>query len=138
MNEQILEDLKVVTGKPTFGAEEIPLNDPTGWNINLLNDTVTPFEVVVEALISVLGLSQSEAFKRMMAAHKGGWITVATYSSQDIAETKAQRLESHSRNNANYDHYRILPGVPKFPNGPGQFTGIWPVSFEIMKAGRDE
>ena len=130
-----LMELEVLDAKPKTGAKEIPLNKPGGWNINLLNDKVTPYEVAVEALRSVLGLSEGEAFKRMMAAHKGGWITVATFASQDVAETKAMRLENHCRNNSNYDHYRTMPGVPKYPNGPGQFKGPWPTSFEVMKAG---
>lgn len=136
--KEILEDIDTIE-KPSVAnktsTQEIPLNKPGGFNVVLLNDNVTPFEVVVEALQAVLGLPASVATKRMMQAHHGGWIVVATFASADVAETKANRLTQHCQNNKNYDHYRTMPGIPKYPRGPGQYQGPWPTTFDVMEAG---
>lgn len=120
---------------PVKQPKEIELDKPGGFNVVLLNDNITPYEVVLEALQSVLGLSQQGAYKRMMRAHRGGWHVVATYASGDIAETMAERLTNHCRNNTNYDHYRTMRGIPRSPRGPGGHQGPWPTAFEVMEAG---
>jgi len=132
---KLLNELEVLDRPPVKQPQEIELDKPGGFNVVLLNDNVTPFEVVLEALRSVLGLSEQGAFKRMMRAHRGGWHVVATYASSDVAETMAERLMSHCRDNTNYDHYRNMPGIPRAPNGPGGFKGSWPTTFEVMEAG---
>jgi ATP-dependent Clp protease adapter protein ClpS len=116
-----------VVGKAKSAEKEIELNKPGGFNIMILNNPVTPFEVVVEALMSVLGLSEAEAHKRMMRAHKGGWACVATYGSKDVAETKANAIERAAANNKGYDRYR------KFV----KYNGPWPLDVEVMEAGGD-
>lgn len=111
-------------GKAKATEKEIELNKPGGFNIMILNNPVTPFEVVVEALMSVLGLSESQAYKRMMRAHKGGWSCVATFGSKDIAETKATAIERAAAKNTNYDHYRQFT----------KFKDPWPLDVEVMEA----
>lgn len=130
-----LQEAEVLDRPPVKQPQEIELDKPGGFNVVLLNDKVTPYEVVVEALMSVLGLSHQGAMKRMMRAHRGGWYVVATYASSDVAETMADRLTMHCRSNKNYDRYRSMPGVPRYPNGPGGYQGPWPTTFEVMEAG---
>jgi len=117
-------DVADKTGTATT-AKEVPLNDPTGWNVMILNNPVTPAEVVVEAIVAAVKISPGEAYKRMMKAHKNGWVAVAAYGSKDVAESVATKIEQHARNNKSYDHYR--PFV--------KHTGPWPLDTEVMKAG---
>jgi ATP-dependent Clp protease adapter protein ClpS len=129
-----IRENEVLDRPPVTIPKEIELDKPGGFNVMLLNDPVTPAEVVVEALMSVLGLSQQGAIKRMMRAHRGGWHVVATYASADIAESVANKLTNHCHHNTNYDHYRTNPNVPKYPRGPGGYQGDWPTQFEVMEA----
>ena len=119
-------DVVIDKDNKTRGVEkELPLNDPSGWNVMIMNNNVTPAEVVVEAIMAAVKISQGEAMKRMMAAHQNGWVAVAAYGSKDMADTVASKIESHAHNNKSYDHYR-------------QFTkhvGPWPLDTEVMKAG---
>jgi ATP-dependent Clp protease adapter protein ClpS len=133
--KEFISELEVVDRPPAKSTKEIPMNKPGGFNVVLLNDKITPGEVVIDAVMSVLGLSSAEATRRVMKAHKGGWHVVATYASADVAETKAELLMAHCRGNKNYDHYRTMPGIPKYPNGPGGFHGPWPTTFDVMEAG---
>lgn len=130
-----LQENDVIDRPPVQSQQEIELNKPGGFNIVALNDPVTPVEVVVEAIMSVIGLSAQQAFERVMTAHRGGWSVVATYASGDVAETKANQLNQHAKNNSNYDHYRTMPGIPRSPRGPGGHQGPWPITFEVMEAG---
>jgi len=132
-NETIEKDPDLKKGTPPE-EKEIELDKPGGFNICVLNDPVTPAEVVVEALMFVLGLSQAAAMRRMMRAHKNGWHVVATYASKDIAETKAAQIMAHARSNTNYDHYRTHPMIP--PTHPiKRHNGPWPLTAEVMEAG---
>jgi ATP-dependent Clp protease adapter protein ClpS len=133
--KEFISELEVVDRPPVRGVKEIPLNKPGGFNVVVLNDLVTPGEVVIEAMMSVLGLPRAEAMRRVMKAHKGGWAVCATYASADVAETKAELLMAHCRRNTNWDEYRTAPGIPRYPNGPGGFKGPWPTTFEVMEAG---
>lgn len=105
--------------------KEVPLNEPGGFTVVILNDPVTPAEVVVEAIMHATGLPQNEAFKRMMNAHQNGWVPIASYSSKDIADTVASKIETHAYNNKNYDHYKQYT----------KHNGPWPLTAEVMQAG---
>jgi len=50
---------------------ELPLQEPGGFTVVLLNDHVTPAEVVIEAVMAATGFSESKAVERVMAAHTG-------------------------------------------------------------------
>jgi len=116
-----IETIDVVKN-PTVASTEIPLNKPGGFTVVILNDNVTPAEVVVEAIMYATGFSEAEAWKRMTAAHKGGWTPIAAYSSYDIAESVADKIMRHAQQNSNYDHYRRI----------SRFNGPWPLTAEVM------
>lgn len=104
--------------------EKFPLKVPGGATVMILNDPITPAEVVVEAIVYGTGMPASLAMKRMMQAHLGGWAPIASYASKDIAESVAAKIENHARNNTKYDHYRKY--VKHF--------GPWPLAVEVMDA----
>jgi ATP-dependent Clp protease adapter protein ClpS len=110
---------------PKAVVKEIPLNEPGGFNVMILNNEVTPFQVVIEALVSAVGLSGGEAAKRMMAAHTNGWVAVAAYGSKDIAESVASNIERHAMSNQNYDNLRRYV----------KHNGPWPLDTEVMVSG---
>jgi ATP-dependent Clp protease adapter protein ClpS len=120
--------------KAPVQPKEIELDKPGGFNVCVLNDQITPAEVVVEALMAAVGLSREAAMRRMMRAHRNGWHVVATYASADVAETIADRIMAHARGNTNYDHYRTHPAIPA--NHPiKRHHGPWPLTAEVMEAG---
>jgi ATP-dependent Clp protease adapter protein ClpS len=122
--DEIRPEVTVIDRPPVKQREEVPLHVPGGATVMILNDDVTPAEVVVEAIMYGTGLSAAEAQRRMEQSHQGGWAAVASYASRDLAETVASKIENHARNNTNYDHYR--PHIP--------FNGPWPLAAEVMDA----
>jgi len=114
----------VIDKPPVIQKKEVPLHVPGGSTVVILNDPVTPAEVVVEAVVHGTGLSPEEAFRRVNQAHQGGWAAVASYGNRDIAETVADRIMSHARNNTSYDHYRQFV----------KHQGPWPLTAEVMDA----
>lgn len=109
---------------PVVKSKDAPAEVPGGATVMIMNDPVTPAEVVVEAIMYGTGLSKAAAMKRMMHAHRNGWVPIASYANKDIAESVASKIENHASNNKNYDHYR--PYVKH--NGP------WPLAVEVMDA----
>lgn len=63
---------------------------PKLYKVILLNDDYTPREFVVVVLKGEFGMSEEQAHRVMMTAHKRGACVVAVYA-KDIAETKATR-----------------------------------------------
>lgn len=124
LDEIIDEAGEVIDRPPVKQREEVPLHVPGGATVMILNDDVTPAEVVVAAVIYGTGLSAGAAIRRMEQAHQGGWAAIASYANRDVAETVASKIENHARNNTNYDHYR------RFVN----FHGPWPLAAEVMDA----
>ena len=112
----------VIDRPPVKQNKEVPLHVPGGATVMILNDPVTPAEVVIEAIVYGTGLSSAEAFKRMMQAHQGGWAAIAAYGSRDLAETVASKIENHARSNTKYDHYRKIV----------KHSGPWPLAVEVM------
>jgi ATP-dependent Clp protease adapter protein ClpS len=119
-----IAEAETLDRKPSHANKEVPLHVPGGATVVVLNDPVTPFEVVIEAIVHGTHLSVAEASKRMMAAHKNGWAAVASYPSRDIAETVASKIEEHAAHNPNYDAYK-----PQSPH-----KGPWPLTCEVMDA----
>lgn len=126
LNELEVKDPAVVK-PPARQTEEIPLNQPGGFNVIILNDPVTPAEVVVDAVSTAVGISREQAWSRMDSAHRTGWAVVATYAQSDVAETVAERIMQHARANTKYDHYR--PYIP-----PRGYFDAWPLTAEVMEA----
>ena len=61
---------------------------PRLHKVILLNDDYTPREFVVTVLKAVFRMSEDEAYRVMMTAHRRGACVVAVYT-RDVAETKA-------------------------------------------------
>jgi ATP-dependent Clp protease adaptor protein ClpS len=63
---------------------------PRLHKVILLNDDYTPREFVVTVLKAEFRMSESQAHRVMITAHKRGACVVAVYT-KDVAETKATR-----------------------------------------------
>jgi ATP-dependent Clp protease adaptor protein ClpS len=61
---------------------------PRLHKVILLNDDYTPREFVVTVLKGVFRMSEDQAYKVMLTAHRRGVCVVAVYT-KDVAETKA-------------------------------------------------
>ncbi len=61
---------------------------PRLHKVILLNDDYTPREFVVTVLKAVFRMSEEQAYRVMMTAHRRGVCVVAVYA-KDVAETKA-------------------------------------------------
>ena len=66
------------------------LERPKLHKVILVNDDFTPREFVVRVLKAEFGMSEDQAYKVMITAHRRGVCVVAVYA-KDIAETKATR-----------------------------------------------
>jgi ATP-dependent Clp protease adaptor protein ClpS len=62
----------------------------------LVNDDYTPREFVVKVLRAEFRMSDDQAYRVMMTAHRRGVCVVAVYT-RDIAETKATRATEAGR-----------------------------------------
>jgi len=69
---------------------------PRLHKVILLNDDYTPREFVVTVLKAEFGMSEDQAYRVMMTAHRRGACVVAVYA-KDIAETKATRATEAGR-----------------------------------------
>jgi ATP-dependent Clp protease adaptor protein ClpS len=69
---------------------------PKLYKVILVNDDFTPREFVVRVLKAEFRLSEDEAHKVMITAHRRGVCVVAVYA-RDIAETKATRATDAGR-----------------------------------------
>jgi ATP-dependent Clp protease adaptor protein ClpS len=63
---------------------------PRLYKVILLNDDYTPREFVVIVLKAEFGMSEEQAHRVMITAHKRGACVVAVFT-KDVAETKATR-----------------------------------------------
>jgi ATP-dependent Clp protease adaptor protein ClpS len=61
---------------------------PRLHKVILLNDDYTPREFVVVVLKAVFRMTEDQAYRVMMTAHRRGACVVAVYT-RDVAETKA-------------------------------------------------
>ncbi|HKB13939.1 MAG TPA: ATP-dependent Clp protease adaptor ClpS [Vicinamibacterales bacterium] len=75
---------------------EIKQQEPTLYNVVLLNDDYTPMMFVVEVLETLFQKSPAEAYRVMMQVHVDGRGIAGVYS-WEIAETKADRVASVAR-----------------------------------------
>ena len=63
---------------------------PRLHKVILINDDYTPREFVVAVLKAVFAMSEEQAYRVMMTAHKRGACVVAVFT-KDVAETKAKQ-----------------------------------------------
>ena len=69
---------------------------PPLYKVMLLNDDFTPREFVVRVLKAEFRMSEDEAYRVMITAHRKGACVVAVYT-RDVAETKAARATDAGR-----------------------------------------
>lgn len=69
---------------------------PRLHKVILLNDDFTPRTFVVKVLQAVFKMSEDEATRVMLTAHRKGACVVAVYP-RDVAETKATEATDHGR-----------------------------------------
>ena len=69
---------------------------PRLHKVILVNDDFTPREFVVVVLKAEFRMSEDQAYRVMMTAHRRGVCVVAVYA-RDIAETKAARATEAGR-----------------------------------------
>ena len=69
---------------------------PRLHKVILLNDDYTPREFVVAVLKAVFRMSEDQAYRVMMTAHRRGACVVAVYT-KDVAETKAKEATEAGR-----------------------------------------
>jgi ATP-dependent Clp protease adaptor protein ClpS len=69
---------------------------PRLYKVILLNDDYTPRQFVVTVLKGVFRMSEGEAYRVMLTAHKRGACVVAVFT-KDIAETKATQATEEGR-----------------------------------------
>jgi ATP-dependent Clp protease adaptor protein ClpS len=70
---------------------------PRLYKVILLNDDYTPREFVVTVLKAVFRMTEDEAYRVMMTAHRRGACVVAVFA-RDIAESKATEATDLGRN----------------------------------------
>jgi ATP-dependent Clp protease adaptor protein ClpS len=70
---------------------------PALHKVILVNDDYTPREFVVTVLKAEFRMSDDQAYRVMMTAHRRGACVVAVYT-RDVAETKAMRATEAGRN----------------------------------------
>jgi ATP-dependent Clp protease adaptor protein ClpS len=84
-----------ITTKPR-SKTALKVERPRLHKVILINDDYTPREFVVTVLKAEFRMSEDQAYKVMITAHRKGSCVVAVYA-QDIAETKAARATEAGR-----------------------------------------
>jgi len=69
---------------------------PRLYKVILLNDDFTPRDFVVTVLKAVFRMTETQAYRVMLAAHKLGACVVALYT-RDVAESKATEATDAGR-----------------------------------------
>ena len=72
------------------------VQQPRLYKVILLNDDYTPREFVVTVLKAEFRMTEDQAYKVMITAHKLGVCVVAVFT-KDVAETKATRATDAGR-----------------------------------------
>jgi ATP-dependent Clp protease adaptor protein ClpS len=72
---------------------DVKKQEPTLYNVILLNDDYTTMEFVMELLESLFQKSPAEAYRIMMHVHRNGRGLAGVYT-YEVAETKAANVAS--------------------------------------------
>ena len=83
------------TVKPTV-KPELKVDRPRLYKVILLNDDYTPRAFVTWVLKAEFGMTEEQAHRVMITAHRRGLCVVAVFT-KDIAETKATRATDAGR-----------------------------------------
>ena len=84
-----------ITSKPRTKVE-VKTERPRLHKVILLNDDYTPREFVVTVLKAEFRMSEEQAYRVMITAHKRGACVVAVFT-KDVAESKATRATEMGR-----------------------------------------
>jgi ATP-dependent Clp protease adaptor protein ClpS len=84
-----------ITNKPSTKVR-VKTERPRLHKVILVNDDYTPREFVVTVLKAEFRMSEDQAHRVMITAHRRGVCVVAVYT-QDVAETKATRATDAGR-----------------------------------------
>lgn len=77
-------------------STQVKVERPRLHKVILLNDDYTPREFVVTVLKAAFRMSEDQALKVMMTAHRRGACVVAVYT-KDVAEAKATNATDAAR-----------------------------------------
>ena len=91
MSENVIKPATKGRTKP-----QVKTQPPRLHKVILVNDDFTPREFVVVVLKSEFRMSEDQAYKVMITAHKRGVCVVAVFT-RDVAETKATRATDFAR-----------------------------------------
>ena len=83
------------TIKPKI-KDEIKIERPRLHKVILINDDFTPREFVVTVLKAEFHMTEDQALRVMMTAHRRGACVVAVYT-KDVAEAKASNATDEGR-----------------------------------------
>src|ERR1700722_10107791 len=78
--------------------DEVKVERPRLHKVILVNDDFTPREFVVMVLKAEFRMTENQALRVMMTAHRRGACVVAVYT-KDVAEAKATRATDAGRSN---------------------------------------
>ena len=84
------------TVSPPTTKDEIKVERPRLHKVILVNDDFTPREFVVMVLKAEFRMSESQALRVMMTAHRRGACVVAVFT-KDVAEAKATNATDAGR-----------------------------------------
>src|SRR5690349_22130783 len=84
-----------ITTRPKI-KDDIKVKRPRLHKVILVNDDYTPREFVVTVLKAEFRLSEDQALRVMLTAHRRGTCAVAVYT-KDVAETKATNATDAGR-----------------------------------------
>jgi ATP-dependent Clp protease adaptor protein ClpS len=87
---------KVITRSDT--KDEIKVERPRLHKVILVNDDYTPREFVVTVLKAIFRMSEDQALRVMVTAHRRGACVVAVFT-KDVAEAKATTATDAGRKN---------------------------------------
>jgi len=91
MNDSVTKPATRTRPKVTTQVER-----PRLYKVILVNDDYTPREFVVMILKAEFRMTEDEAYKVMITAHRRGVCVVAVFT-RDVAETKATRATDAGR-----------------------------------------
>jgi ATP-dependent Clp protease adaptor protein ClpS len=86
-----------ITTRPKI-KDDIKVKRPRLHKVILVNDDYTPREFVVTVLKAEFRMSEDQALRVMLTAHRRGTCVVAVYT-KDIAEAKATNATDAGRRN---------------------------------------
>src|SRR5262245_6572470 len=101
------EPMSEVANKPRTRVQ-VKTERPRLYKVLLLNDDYTPREFVVAVLMGEFRMSEDQAHRVMITAHRRGLCVVAVFT-KEVAETKATRATEAGRSKGYPLQFTIEP-----------------------------